>query len=65
LTKEDNPSQITSIYGRKFTKKESIKIKRDIDFFLNKASRFVPTEIDINHGDLIWNGEGVTIVAIS
>lgn len=67
LTKEDTPSQITSIYGRRFSEEESIKIKADIDFFLNNASsRLSPTPtLNINDGDVVWNGERAIVIAVS
>ena len=43
----------------------TLKIKKDIGFFLNCASRYIPTYIDIDHGDVVWNGEQPIIVAIS
>jgi hypothetical protein len=65
MTKKENPSQISSVYGRRFSEKENLRIKRDIDSFLNCVSTHVATTIDINHGDAVWNGEQAIIIAIS
>lgn len=65
LTDIDHPSQITSIYGRKFSEKEEIKIKNDIDFFLTNAKKIIPTDININEGDTVWDGKKATVIAIS
>lgn len=65
LTSLDRPSQIISIRGRKFTEGETNQIKDDIAFFLANADRVVPTDININEGDVVWTGEKAVIVAIS
>lgn len=64
LTKEESPSQITSIYGRRFSTEESIRIRRDIESFLNRASSFASTSLNINEGDVVWNSQNAVVVAI-
>jgi hypothetical protein len=65
LTKEDAPSQVTSIGGRRFSDEESSKIKADIDLFLNNASSDFSLNININNGDVVWDGERAIVIAIS
>lgn len=67
LTREENPSQIASVYGRKFSKEESTKIKEDIDTFLNNSSSSIHTDLNINEGDVVWccNTNRAVIIAIS
>lgn len=67
LTSENRPCHITSILGRIFTPKEVQKIQNDINTFLTKAATCLPQkpEININNGDVVWDGEKAIVVAIS
>ncbi len=67
LTKENNPAQIFSIYGRRFSEDEQNKIKNNIDLFITSASKcisHIPT-INVNEGDVVWDGERAIVVAVS
>ena len=67
LTKDGSPAHISSIYGRRFSEEESAKIKDDIDLFLTTASKclsHIPI-LNINYGDVVWDGKKATIVAVS
>ncbi len=64
LTNADNPIEIKSIYGRKFNDKETDQIESDIKTFLKQTSKF-KTDININEGDVGWDGQRAIIVAIS
>ncbi len=67
LTDMITPARITSAVGRIFTKEESSKINSDINFFLSKASSCLGEEpsLNINEGDVVWNGEKAVVVALS
>lgn len=67
LTEADDPSHITSIHGRKLTETESLAIENDIALFLTAASLTespIPG-LNINEGDVVWNGSRAIVVAIS
>ena len=66
LTKEGSPAHISSIYGRRFSEEESAKIKDDIDLFLNNASKCLShtPNLNINDGDVVWDGENTVVIAI-
>lgn len=67
LTKEGSPAHISSIYGRRFTEEESAKIKDDRDIFLTNASKwlsYIPN-LNINDGDVVWDGKNAIVVAVS
>lgn len=66
ITSRNNPAQITSVLGRIFSTEESKKIESGLHDILSKAIRFHPhTKVDINDGDLVWNGEKAIAVALS
>ncbi|MBT1704921.1 hypothetical protein [Chryseosolibacter indicus] len=66
ITSKNNPAQITSVLGRIFSTEESEKIKSGLNDILSKATRFHPNvKVDINDGDLVWNGERAIAVALS
>ncbi len=65
LTSENNPAHISSINGRLFSDAERRKIKRDVRFFLKNASKTAPVQVNINEGDVVWNGRRAVVVAIS
>jgi hypothetical protein len=67
LMDERNPAKIISILGRIFSSVEANKIKSDLQDFLLNASEYLHDEVavNINDGDLVWNGERAIVVAIS
>lgn len=65
LTKKENPAQIISVYGRRISKEDDIRIKQDIESFLSSSCKHTSTNININEGDVVWNGNHATIIAIS
>ena len=67
LTNTDKPSQITSVLGRMFSTKETHKIEKEIKDFLTNATKVLKKQIqiNINDGDVVWNGENAIIVAVN
>lgn len=67
LTDEDDPAQIISVLGRKFSVTESLKINSELNNFLNLASECLieKPEININDGDLVWSSGKAFVVAIN
>ena len=61
---KDTPAQITSIQGRRFSEQESARIRTDIDLFMQRAGSSTAVRIDINNGDVVWNGEKAVVVAV-
>lgn len=65
LTSEDRPAKISSIRGRRLTPDDCQQITNDIDVFLSEAARHhIEASVDINDGDVVWNGRRATVVAI-
>jgi hypothetical protein len=67
LTQENNPAHIISVLGRVFTTSEVQKIETDLNDFLTKAATCFtnsPT-VNINDGDVVWDGQKAIIVAVS
>lgn len=64
LTHSDRPSHIRSIRGRRFNSHECQLITKDIERFLTEAALECPVHIDINQGDVVWNGTQAIVVAI-
>ncbi|MGV8964489.1 MAG: hypothetical protein ACOH2V_14060 [Candidatus Saccharimonadaceae bacterium] len=67
VTNQNNPSQITSVLGKVFGPSDALKIKNEITDFLNKATTCLTAkpEININDGDVVWNGKRAVIVALN
>ncbi|MCA0237744.1 MAG: hypothetical protein LCH81_15320 [Bacteroidetes bacterium] len=67
LTNKDNPAFISSILGRVFTTQETAKIEKGINDFLTQAATCltITPKININDGDVVWNGEKAFIVALN
>lgn len=67
LADSDTPTNITSVVGRVFSQKEAEQITNDIEEFLTKAASclFEKPTLNINDGDVVWDGEKAIIVAIS
>lgn len=67
LQRPESPAHIASIRGRVFAKQEVVKIKKEIKQFLNLASKVLSKKvrIDINDGDVVWNGKNAIVIAIN
>jgi len=67
LTESNNPASITSVLGRRFSEIETKKIYGHINHFLTKAATClkVKPSLNINDGDLVWDGEKAIVVAIN
>jgi hypothetical protein len=67
LTDQNNPANIISVVGRVFSNEETQKIEDDLDNFLTQAETCTSdkTEVNIDDGDVVWNGEKAIVVAIS
>jgi hypothetical protein len=67
LTHRNDPAFITSVIGRVFSQYESEKIFSQINHFLKMGAACLPggLRVDINHGDVVWNGERAIVIAIS
>jgi hypothetical protein len=65
LTSDDRPARISSIRGRRLTPDDCRQIANDIDVFLSEAARHhIEASVDINDGDVVWDGRRATVVAI-
>ncbi|MBK5571159.1 hypothetical protein [Ensifer sp. SSB1] len=65
LTSHNQPSEITQLFGRVMTPAECLQIETDLATFLKAASQVAPVAVDINDGDLVWDGDHAVVVAIS
>lgn len=67
LRDNNDPSKITSVVGRIFSDIETKTIYEYINHFLTKAATCLTEKplLNINHGDIVWDGEKAVIVAIS
>lgn len=67
LTDPVNPSRITSILGRLCTPSETQSIRNFINEFITCATSCLPEEphLNINDGDVVWDGEKAVVVALS
>jgi len=67
LTDDRNPSKITSVVGRIFSESETRKINEDINNFLTNATKSLgeKTSLNINEGDVVWNGKMAIVVALT
>jgi len=65
LTSKDKPAHILSIKGRKFKEGETRKIEKEIGFFRESVSKIFDTELNINEGDLVWDGQNAVIIAVT
>jgi hypothetical protein len=65
LTSDDRPARISSIRGQRLTPETCQQIANDVDAFLSEAARHhVEASVDINDGDVVWNGRRAIVVAI-
>jgi hypothetical protein len=67
LTDSNDPTFITSILGRRCTVFETTKINEDLNYFLTNAASCLNEKpsLNINDGDVVWDGEKAIVVAIS
>jgi hypothetical protein len=67
ITDVQKPAEITSILGRIFSAKETLQIKKEISNFLTQATTCLShtPEININDGDVVWNGDKAIVIAIN
>lgn len=67
ITDAQKPAEITSILGRVFSAAETQKIKNEISFFLTQATTCLSHTpvLNINDGDVVWNGEKAVVIAIN
>lgn len=67
ITDTRKPAEITSILGRVFSTAEAQKIKNEISFFLTQATTCLSHTpvVNINDGDVVWNGEKAVVIAIN
>ncbi|SFH34176.1 hypothetical protein [Pedobacter insulae] len=67
ITDIQNPAEITAILGRVFTTTEAQKIKEEISNFLTQARACLShtPEINMNDGDVVWNGDKAIVIAIN
>lgn len=67
ITDNRNPTKINSVFGRVFSDTETKKINEDINSFLMSAANCLSDKpsVNINEGDVVWNGEKAIVVAIS
>jgi hypothetical protein len=66
ITAAETPAHIVSILGRRFTAAECRQIENDMARFVERASQVVAApELNVNEGDLVWNGREAVVVAIS
>jgi len=67
ITDKRKPAEITSILGRIFNATETQQIKKEISNFLTQATTCLSHTpvININDGDVVWNGEKAVVIAIN
>lgn len=67
ITDVRKPAEITAILGRVFNTKETLQIKKEISNFLTQATTCLShtPEININDGDVVWNGDKAIVIAIN
>jgi hypothetical protein len=63
LTEDSAPSRIRRILGRRLTEAECEQVNRDVREFLERTVRLA-AQVDINDGDLVWNGQRAIVIAI-
>jgi hypothetical protein len=64
VTSEDHPSEIRSLVGRVLQPAECRKLESNIERFLAAASQCGTVALDINEGDVVWDGADAVVIAI-
>ena len=67
LTNPKSPLKITSVVGKIFSQKEMEQINNDLNKFIIKAANYLTEKpsLNINEGDVVWDGEKAVILAIN
>lgn len=67
ITSRDRPAHITSVLGKIFSPEKTKKIQSEIKEFITQATTCLSckTDVNINDGDVVWNGKKAVIVALS
>jgi hypothetical protein len=63
IADDDAPAVIRSIRGRRLTEAEVARVTRDMAEFLDRGAGH-SVQLDINDGDLVWDGRRAVVVAI-
>ncbi|MYN11754.1 hypothetical protein GSY71_01110 [Pusillimonas sp. TS35] len=64
ITDPERPCEIVDIAGRVMTDAECHQLTADLAAFLDTASQIASVDVDINDGDLVWDGNRAVVVAI-
>lgn len=64
ITEPSRPSEIAHLFGRVMTSAECVQLEADVASFLDLAGELGPIAVDVNHGDLVWDGKRAVVVAI-
>jgi hypothetical protein len=64
LTQPEAPARIRSIRGRILSPTECRRIEDDVARFLAAARSVSPVSVDLERGDLVWNGDHAIVVAV-
>jgi hypothetical protein len=67
IVSKTNPAQITSVLGKIFSPEKKEKIQSEINDFIIKATTCLSSKlhVNINDGDVVWDGTKAVIVALS
>ncbi|MCC5930577.1 MAG: hypothetical protein JJU28_15125 [Cyclobacteriaceae bacterium] len=67
ITDQKMPTKIKSVLGRRCSVSETNKINKDIHYFLTHSASCLTEKpsLNLNEGDVVWNGEKAIIIAIS
>ena len=63
LTDDSAPSRIRRLVGRRLNPAECEQVELDLQMFLKRTAQFA-VQVDINDGDLVWNGQRAIVIAI-
>lgn len=64
VTHPERPAEIAHLLGRVLQPSECAQLQADLDRFLTAAREVGPVEVDINDGDLVWDGQQAVVVAL-
>ena len=67
ITNMNSPTQITSVLGRLCTTEEVKTVQNGIEEFTTKATAYLQEQpdININYGDVVWDGKKAVVVALN
>jgi hypothetical protein len=63
LIDDSAPARIRRVLGRRLTEVECEQVDRDMHEFLERTVQ-LSVQVDINDGDLVWNGQRAIVIAI-